>query len=153
MQKVLEIIRRKPKLFVVLSVGYLLVVGFAKWYIHPPLTSLWFLLGGVIGIYLFDATEVFLSLHPSPIRSIVFAGAFVIVSFFIISSSNNLLAQGLVISLYLTLLLWQIGEWQITGNLHSWYKMVAGPVSVSEERWGLLLFAVLFALETYLFLT
>ena len=84
--------------------------------------------------------------------SIVFAGAFVVLSLFIVTSSNALLADGLVLTLYISMLLWQIGEWQIAGNLNSWYRMVAGPVSIPMQRWGMIIFAVLFLVETLFFL-
>jgi len=147
-----QIISRKPLLFLFVSLGYLIVVGLLKWFIHPPLTAVWFILGGVIGVYLLDTAEVFFAITPSPFRSIVFAGAFVILSLFIVTSSNAILADGLVLTLYLTMLLWQLGEWQITGNLNTWYRMIEGPVSVPLQKWGMILFAVLFFVETLLFL-
>lgn len=147
-----QIISRKPPFFLVISLGYLGLLGFAKWFIHPSLETLWFIFGGVIGVYLLDAAEVFVAITPSPFRSIVFAGAFVILSLFIVTSANAMLADGLVLTLYLTMLLWQIGEWQITGNLNSWYRMVEGPVAPALQRWGTIIFTILFVIETLLFL-
>jgi hypothetical protein len=152
MNKITAIISRKPLLFLFLSLGYLIFVGFVKWYIHPPLTAAWFILGGVIGVYLLDAAEVFFAINPSPFRSIVFTGAFVVLSLFIVTSANNMLADGLVLSLYLSLVLWQIGHWQITGNLNAWYSMVEGPVSVSFQKMGMIIFTALFFVETWVFL-
>ncbi len=152
MDKALEIVRRKPALFLIVSIGYLLIVGFLKWRVSPPLGALWFLLGGAIGVYLLDAAEVFVAISPSPFRSIVFLSAFVIVSLFVLTSSGSLLAQGLVFSLYLTLILWQVGQWQLTGSLADWYRMISAPVSPLVERWGLVVFIVLFVIETILFL-
>lgn len=152
MNNLTEIIRRKPLLFLLISLGYLSLVGLFKWFLQPPVDALWFVLGGIIGVYLLDAAEVFFALNPSPIRSIVFVGAFAVLSLFVLTSSGSLLAQGLVFSLYLTLLLWQLGEWRVNGNLHGWYRMVAAPVSVSLERWGLIIFFLLFLVETLLFI-
>ena len=152
MDKVLAIVKRKPPLFLFLSLGYLFVVGLIKWQIHPPIGALWFLVGGAIGVYLLDGAEVFFALSPSPFRSIVFVAAFALVSLFVLTSSGSLLAQGLVFSLYLTLILWQAGQWQMSGNLNDWYRMVATPASPTTQRWGLILFAVLFFVETFLFL-
>ena len=101
---------------------------------------------------LLDAAEVFFALNPSPFRSIVFVGAFVVLSFFVATSSGSLLAQGLVFSLYLTLILWQVGEWQFSGNLDGWYRMVAGPVTKTVQKWALVIFSVMFIIETLLFL-
>ena len=147
-----QIIARKPLIFLVISLAYLGLLGFAKWFIHPPLEALWFVLGGIIGVYVLDAAEVITNITPSPFRSIVFAGAFVIVSFFIVTSANSMLADGLVLSLYFSMVLWQIGAWKITGSLASWYRMISGPVSLSLQRWGMILFSVLFFVETLLFL-
>jgi len=62
------------------------------------------------------------------------------------------LASGLVLSLYLALVLAAIGEWQVRGNLTSWYQMIEGPVDQNIQRWGMVLFVVLFIVETYLFI-
>ena len=147
-----QIIARKPLVFLFVSLGYLVLIGFAKWFIHPPLEALWFVLGGIIGVYVLDAAEVVTNITPSPFRSIVFAGAFVIVSLFIVTSVNSMLADGLVLSLYFSMVLWQIGEWQIAGSLASWYRMISGPVSLSLQQWGMMIFSVLFLVETLLFL-
>lgn len=147
-----QIISRKPLFFLFVSLGYLVGIGLLKWFIHPPLEALWFILGGAIGVYLLDAAEVFVAINPSPFRTIVFAGAFVTLSLFVVTSANSMLANGLVLSLYLTMLLWQLGEWQISGNLNTWYRMIEGPVSVPLQKWGMILFAVLFVVETLLFL-
>ena len=152
MNKITAIISRKPLLFLFISLGYLILVGFFKWFIHPPLEAVWFVLGGVIGVYLLDGAEVFVAINPSPFRSIVFAVAFVVLSLFIVTSSNSMLATGLVLSVYLSMLLWQVGQWQVDGNLNAWYRMVAGPVSVSFEKWGVIIFGIFFAVETILFL-
>ena len=147
-----QIISRKPLLFLFVSLAYLVGVGLLKWFIHPPLGAVWFVLGGVIGVYLLDAAEVFFAINPSPFRSIVFAGAFVVLSLFVVTSANSMLATGLVLSVYLSMLLWQVGEWQISRNLTAWYRMVEGPVSVPRQKWGMIIFAALFFVETYLFL-
>ncbi len=152
MDKILAIIRRKPPLFLFISLGYLVLVGLIKWQVHPPLGALWFLVGGAIGVYLLDGAEVFFALTPSPFRSIVFALALALVSLFILTSSGSLLAQGLVFSLYLTLILWQAGQWQLTGNLHDWYGMVASPPPARVQRWILMVFTLVFFVETVLFL-
>jgi hypothetical protein len=147
-----EIVARKPAFFLFVSLGYLVVVGLCKWFIHPSFDTAWFIFGGVIGVYLLDAAEVFVAITPSPFRSIVYAGGFVVVSLFIVTSANAMLADGLVLTLYLTMLMWQIGEWQIAGNLNAWYRMIEGTVSTNLQKWGMVIFAVLFVVETLLFL-
>ncbi|KKU87378.1 MAG: hypothetical protein UY16_C0029G0017 [Candidatus Gottesmanbacteria bacterium GW2011_GWA2_47_9] len=152
MDKIVQIINRKPVFFVAIALIYIALVGFLKWWTAPPWESLWFVGGGMLGIYFLDIAEVFFALSPSPFRSIVFAAAFALVSFFVVTSSGSLLASGLVLSLYLALVLAAIGEWQVRGNLTSWYQMIEGPVDQNIQRWGMVLFVVLFIVETYLFI-
>ena len=152
MEKVKEIIRKKPLLFLVVSVVYALGVGVLKWgVVWPPQAALYFV-GALLGVYFLDTAEVFFALTPSPFRSVVFMAGFAVVSFFIVTSSGSFVASGLVLSLYLSLILWQVGELQISGNLNNWYRMVAGPVSLSMQRWILFVFIAFFVIETYLFI-
>ena len=142
---------RKPLLFILIPLTYIVFVGLLKWRFRPPVESLMFLGGGALGIYFLDAAEAFFKLTPSPFRSVVFMGLFTIVSFFVVTSVASLIAAGLVLSLYLTMLLWQVGEWKAVGSLNSWYQMVSTPVTVSMQRyifWGFMGF---FFIETFLF--
>lgn len=150
-EKMKEIIRRKPRFFLFVSLGYLILVGFLKWNTHPTWDTLLFLVGGLLGVYFLDIAEVFFELNPSPFRSIVFVGAFVLVSLFIVTSSGQALASGLVLSLYLTLIFWQTGQWQIQRNLNDWYRMVTGVVDTRVQRWILVGCVFLFFVETFLF--
>ena len=164
MEKVMEIIKKKPIMFLAVSVAYALGVGVLKWGVVwppqsnvagtfdvPPQAALYFV-GALLGVYFLDGAEVFFALTPSPFRSVVFMAGFAVVSFFIVTSSGSFVGSGLVLSLYLSLILWQIGELQIAGNLNSWYRMVAGPVSVNVQRWVLFVFVAFFVLETFLFI-
>lgn len=152
MDKVRSIIRRKPLLFLLISVGYLFVAAFLKWNIRPTYGTATFLIGGLLGIYFLDIAEVFFALQPSPFRTIVFVGGFIIVSLFIVTSSGSMLASGLVLSLFLALLLWQVGEWEIQKNLNDWYRMIAGPVNPQIQLWILAGCIVIFMVETIIFL-
>ncbi len=152
MDKVKELILRKPIIFLLVAGVYLLLVDLLKWGIHLTADTAWFIAGGVIGIYFLDAAELFFRLTPSPFRSIVFTTLFTMVSFFIVTSSRSALASGLVLSLYLQMVLWQVGEWRVAGNLNTWYRMVATPVSFKTQGVILMTFSALFFLETYLFI-
>lgn len=152
MEKVKEIIRKKPLLFLVVSIAYALGVGVLKWRIAwPPQAALYFG-GAMLGIYFLDAAEVFFALVPSPFRSIVFVAGFAVVSFFIVTSSGSFVGSGLVLSLFLSLLLWQVGELQVTGNLNSWYRMVSGLPSIIQQKWIVVFLTAIFLLESYLFI-
>jgi len=151
MNQIIQIIKRKPFFFLLTSISYILLTGFIKWTVRPPLEALWYLLGGFLGVYFLDLAEEFFRLSPSPFRTIVFTAGFALVSFFVVTSSGSLLAIGLVLSLYLTIILWQLGERQVKGNLDEWYKLVAGPVDTRTQTWILIGFIALFLLETYFF--
>lgn len=151
MNEFLLVVSRKPPLFLIVSLLFLALTVFLKWGLHPSVDAIYYASGVLLGVFFLDIAEVFFNLTPSPFRTIVFAVGFAVVSFFIVSSSDSHLAKGLVLSLYLTLLLWQLGEWQVRGNLTSWYAMVAGDVTVSIQQWVLIGFLVLFLVETYLF--
>ena len=135
MLKIKEAILRKPALFILISLVYVLLVAFAKWGIHPTIGTALFAIGGIVGVYFLDIAEGVVQLTPSPFRSIVFAVLFVIVAMFIVTSSGSMFASGLVLSLYLTMILWQLGEWQIQKHLNDWYRMIAGPVSTRIQAW------------------
>lgn len=151
-EKIKTIIQRKPTVFLFVSLGYLILISVIKWNIHPNWETVIFFVGGLLGVYFLDIAEVFFELNPSPFRSIVFSVAFTLVALFIVTSSGSALASGLVLSLYLSLILWQAGEWNITHNLNSWYRMVMGPVSITAQRWILIGFIVVFFIETFLFI-
>jgi hypothetical protein len=151
MDKVKELIRSKPRIFVYITGVYLLVMVLIKWLTNPSLDALWFFVGGAIGIYFLDAAEIFFGLQPSPFRSIVFGTLFAVVAFFVVTSSASMVGIGLVLSLYLQMLLWQVGEWRVNKNLDSWYRMVAGPVSISTQRSILIIAFIIFLVETIIF--
>jgi hypothetical protein len=152
LSKIKEIVRRKPLLFLCISLGYLLALALVKWGIHLSWGTLFFVIGGFLGIYLLDIAEVFFNLNPSPFRGVVFIVPFMAVSVFVITSSGSMLASGLVLSLSLTLALWIIGEWNIQGNVSSWFRMVAGPVSIQIQRWAMIGYIVLLLVESFIFL-
>lgn len=151
MDKVKELIGKKPKVFLLVTGAYLVITILWKWLLYPSLDALWFVVGGVIGIYFLDAAEQFFALNPSPFRSIVFQALFAIVAFFVVTSSTGTIGSGLVLSLFLQMILWQIGELRLNGNLDSWYRMVAGSVDTRTERVILVVSAIVFLVETYIF--
>ncbi len=152
MERIYALIRAKPRLYLYVSLAYVLFIIILKWALHPSFDALWFIIGGVLGVYFLDAAEMFFALEPSPFRSVVFGALFAVVSFFVVSSSTSAIGGGLVLSLYLQMLLRQYGEWRLTGNLNSWFSMVAGPVPVRTQRTILIVSVVIFLLETYIFI-
>lgn len=152
MDKVQALIRQKPRMFVYVTLVYLLSIGVVKWVVHPSLDALWFFVGGAIGLYFLDAAELFFALVPSPFRSIVFGTLFALVAFFVVTSSSGTIGSGLVLSVYLQMILWQIGEWKLNGHIDSWYRMIVGTVNPPTQRGILIGFCVFFLVISYLFI-
>jgi len=146
-----KIIRKKPLLFLLVTLVYLFTIMILKWGIHVTADTGLFLVGGFVGLYFLDAAEEFFRLSPSPFRTIIFVALFAIVSFFVVTSSASYLAGGLVLSIYLTIILWQIGEWLLFKHLNSWYRMWADPVVPKNQLWMLIGSIVLFIVESALF--
>jgi hypothetical protein len=150
--KIKDIIRKKPLLFLLTSLVYILLVGFIKWNIHPTAGALIFSAGGLFGVYFLDFAEEIFGVQPSPFRSVLFAAGLAVISLFIITSSGSMLACGLVLSLYLTMILWKAGEWGINKNLNNWYRLIAVPVPVRIQMYFMYGFIVLFLIQTVLFI-
>lgn len=152
MGKVLHIIRKKPLMLLATSLSYICLTGLLKWRLNPPIEAIWYIIGGLLGIYFLDFAEEFFHLTPSPFRTFIFAGLFAVVSLFIVTSSGSFVGSGLVLSLYLTMILRLVAEWRACGNLDSWCRMVAGPVSIRAQRWFFAAFFLVFVLATVLFI-
>ncbi len=152
METIKAIIRQKPRIFIYCTIGYLVLVGLLRWLTAPSLDALWFFIGGAIGLFFLDAAEIFFALSPSPFRSVVFGALFAVVAFFVVTSSTGTIGSGLVLSVYLQMLLWQIGEFRVHGNMNSWFRMVADPVPPATQRIMLVIAATLFVIESYLFI-
>jgi hypothetical protein len=146
------IVAKKPLLFLLLSLVYTAGVIFLKWGMHPAWVTLTFLVGSLIGYYFLEIAEEFFALNPSPFRTIVFIGGFAIVSFFIITSSGSGLASGLVLTLYLTLIIWLSHDWQKNGNLNSWYNFPGGEVNKTTQITITIFIVIFFLIETLQFI-
>jgi len=152
MNTLIVIFKRKPPIFVIISILYILAVSFLKWRFTPELSTLWFVIGSLVGIYFMDIAETLFNVTPSPFRTILFAGAFTIVSFFVVTSSGNDLSSGLVLSLFCSMILSQIGELKALGNLHSWYSIVNASISTTLEKWGTVVLFLVFFFETVIYI-
>ncbi|MFC1646893.1 hypothetical protein ACFL1A_01285 [Patescibacteria group bacterium] len=152
MEKLKAIITKKPTLFIVTSLVYLVFIALLKWEINFVSNSALFMIGGIIGVYFIDIAEDFFCLDPSPFRSIVFCAGFVAVSIFVVTSSGAPLAIGLVLSMYLNMIMKLWGQWKLTGNLKDWYTMVAEPVSRKTQIYSLIGFIGIFLIETLVYI-
>lgn len=152
MDKIKAILKAKPRWVVLLIFSYILVLGVLKWRLTPDITTVYYLLGGLVGVYFMDLADLLFDIKPSPFKSIVFVVLFGVVSFFIVTSSGSMFAIGLVLSLYFTLFLLQAEEWQEFKNLNSWYTLVKEAPSVKMQQWIVLGTALLLVIETLIFI-
>lgn len=127
MDRIIVILQKKPPVFVIIALIYLALTALLKWQLQFSANFIWYLIGGVIGICFLDAAEVFFNLAPSPFRTTIFNWCFAIVSFFVVTSSGSFLGSGLVLSIFLNLLLWQIGKSQL--------NLVASLIIFILETW------------------
>lgn len=147
-----QIIFSIPFVLFITSFLYLLAIGLLKWGMAPTANALWLITGGIIGIYFLDIAEAVFAVKPSPFRSIIFLVLFVLVSFFIITSSGSTLAVGLVLTLFLHFLWLLLAEWKKIGNITSWFQMTAVNPSPSVQRWVVVGAFIVFIVETMLFI-
>jgi len=134
MEKVTNILRSKPFIHLIIPIVYLFAIALLKWFIHPTLATALFAAGGVVGIYFLDVAEAVFHLSPSPFRSIIFFVGLSIVLLFIVTSSGSFVASGLVLSLFITLLLWMGKQLMQEGNCASWYTMIAMQIDIPTQR-------------------
>jgi len=152
MDKLKSIIISKPRWIVLLIFSYILILGILKWRFTPDLTTVYYLAGGLFGVFFMDIADLIFTIHPSPFRSIIFVILFSVVSFFIVTSSGSMFAIGLVLSLYFTLLLLAAEEWQASGNLDVWYSLVKGPPGVKMQQVTVIGIALVLVIETLIFI-
>ncbi|MCX8009327.1 MAG: hypothetical protein N3A54_06575 [Patescibacteria group bacterium] len=150
--KVIQRILKKPLILIIIPVIYVFIVSLSKWRLNFSFDIILFFIGGIVSIYLIDIAEELVSLNPSPFRSIVFVIGLVITGFYILTSTQEMIASGLVLGLLLNRLLFQISEWKIRKNLHAWYVMHVGDVPTSIQRVGVIVLGVLFFLQTIIFI-
>lgn len=151
METVREIIRKKPVIYVRVTASYILAIVLFKWLLHPSFDALWFVLGGVLGLYFLDGAEEFFALSPSPFHSVFFEALFAVVSLFVVTSSTGTIGSGLVLSVYLQMILRQWGEWKISGTIASWFRMMAMSVDVRTQKYVIVGNALAFVLLTVIF--
>ena len=145
-------VMNKPRILFVFPFVYLLLIYIAKWHFGFSLQIALFFVGGVVGMFILDVAEQLFQVNPSPFRTTVFIAALSIVTIYTITSTQELLADGLVLTLTLTLFLYQVSEWKIQRSLQSWYSMLLGTVSPNVQKVGLGIFGIVFFLETILFI-
>lgn len=151
MEKLKELVRRKPYIQLLGTVGFLAVIAFLKWGFTPEIAILTFILGGIAGVYLPDGGELFFRITPSPLNNILFVAAFSVTAIFITTSSTSAVASGMVFAIFIELLIRQIQTLRKDGNLDGWYRLLTAPPPPAVARYVVAGQVILFLLLTLLF--
>lgn len=108
-----------PILSIIATVIFTSLVIFIKWGIELNMDMVFFLWGAIIGLILLDVLELLFE-KSSPFRTVLFELVFVVLGFFIVSSSASVLGVGVVLSYFLRMIVEQALEIQKTNQLVSW---------------------------------
>ena len=152
MDKLKAVIQTKPSWIVFLIFTYIVILGVLKWRTTSDVTTVYYLVGGLIGVYFMDIAALLFDVSPSPFKSIIFVILFGAVSFFVVTSSGSMFARGMVLSVYLSLLLSQAEDWQEYHNLDSWYVLLKNPPTLRIQQLIVMGTALLLILETLIFI-
>lgn len=144
-----EIKKRKREL--VATPIYLLTVILLRWKLHPDLGILYFLAGGIVGVYFLDLADMVFKINPSPYRNVFFQAAFVLMALFVLTSSGSLFGAGLVFSIYLSMITGQWLEIKKSGRIDGWFALIKTPIAPVSQIAYLCVITIIFALLNFLF--
>lgn len=128
----------------------LLAISIAiKWKLKVDITVLFYCVGAIIGLHLFDSVERYISqtsdslISASPLRNIVVQWGLLIITFFVLTSSQSILGKGVILFLNVRLVYMQ----QMLAREHtlvSWFQQAKIEISHENEKlYGWLLVATL----------
>lgn len=145
-------LQQKSPIAVGISLVYLFALLLLHWRFTFPVETIIFFVGGILGLFILDIVEVFIPWEPSPFRTMVFSILLSICGIYIITSTPEIIAKGLVLSLTLTILLLEWTDWQKNGNLTSWFQFFFGEVNLSVQLAILLGTSILLLVESVIFI-
>ena len=151
MPKIIDEIKKKKRELMGTGV-YLLIVILLHWKLHPDLSILYFLAGGVLGVYFLDLADMLFKLNPSPYRNVFFQAGFIIMTLFVLTSSGSLFGAGLVFVIYLSMIMSQALELKEEGNLNGWFSLIKKEIDLKAQKIYLTLVSVIFLLLNLLFI-
>ena len=135
-----------------LTLGYLAIVIILHWKLHPDLSIIYFLGGGILGVYFLDLADLVFKISPSPYRNVFFQAVFILMTLFVLTSSGSLFGSGLVLAIYLSMILGQFLELKEKGNLSDWFSLIKKEIDMSSQRIYLTVVFVIFLLVNLLFI-
>jgi hypothetical protein len=116
--------RRTSLLLLIITVSYLLFLTILRWKTNLDWRILFFLGGGILGVYFLDLADILFKISPSPFKNVLFQAIFVPFSLFVLTSSGSLFGAGLIFSIFLSMLFGQWQEFGKSGNISNWFWIV-----------------------------
>lgn len=150
MPKITEEIKKKKKELVVTLI-YLLIIVLLHWKFRPDLQSLFFLGGGVLGVYFLSLADLIFKISPSPYRNVFFQAAFAVMALFVLTSSGSLFGNGLVLAVYLSMIMDQTSELKGKGNLNGWFSLIKKEIKPAAQMTYFCVINIVFILLNLLF--
>lgn len=151
MIKIIDEIKKKERELIITGV-YLLIIVLLHWRLKISFDIVYFVAGGIIGVYFLDLADMVFKINPSPYRNVFFQAAFIIMTLFVITSSGSLFGAGLVFSIYLSMIMSQWLEIKKSGRIDGWFALVKTPIASSSQITYLCVISVIFVLLNLLFI-
>lgn len=129
-----EVKIKTNKKVLIISLIYLIFLSLFHWNFRPSLEILFFLAGGLLGVYFLDLADVLFKISPSPFKNILFQAIFVPFSLFVLTSSGSLFGIGLVLSIFGNMLFGQWQEFGRSGNIGSWFWIVKSDFNPRTQQ-------------------
>ncbi|MBI4999543.1 hypothetical protein HZB97_02110 [Candidatus Gottesmanbacteria bacterium] len=132
-----------------------------RWRLSPRLEILFFLGGGILGVYFLDLAEMVFKIsplgvnprgEPSPFKNVLFQTIFVPFSLFVLTSSGSLFGAGLILSIFLAMLLGQWQELSRSGNINNWFWIVKSDFPPKTQQIYFAVMSGIFILFTLMFI-
>jgi hypothetical protein len=149
-REVKQIILAQPPFFLILHAFYAISFLLFRHVSIVSMGAFFFLVGNYVGMYLLSFIEQFLNIHPSPFRTVFFMLLLSVALVFIVTSSANSFAVGIVLSVYLHLLLLYFGELRIRKTMSSWFRMTSIPTGIITDKWFFGACALFFLAMTFI---
>lgn len=143
-----------PKQRILVGGVYLTILTVLRWGLKPDFGIIFFLMGGVLGIYFLEIAEKFFKVRlgeKSAFKNVLVQGVCLVLVFFVLTSSGSLFGSGMVLTLFLQMLFLQSQELKQTGNLNSWFWVIKTEVSPFRQKIYLSVISGIFILLNLLF--
>lgn len=159
LSKTQGLLKSSSKSLLIVTIVYLLFLVFWHWNLNLlRLEILFFLAGGIVGVYFMDLAELFFKNSSvgegqtkSPFKNVLFQAIFVPFTLFIVTSSGSHFGIGLVLSIFLSTLFRQWQEFQKLGNINDWFWMIKTQFSPRDQQNYLLIMSGIFGFLSLMF--